>query len=98
MGMLSNLGAAVLSSACVALTGGVDGSWTAFAEKFGITAALLMYFIIRDINNQKRADAERDALVKRIQNLETDQLQIVLTAVKDNTEAMKICQIRNQVK
>lgn len=47
--------------------------WMNFAEKFGITAALLLYFIIRDYQNKKQSDKERDLMMKKLKTLEDRQ-------------------------
>lgn len=91
MGTTHNIMAAVLASTGVAIS---SGDWSGFAEKFGVTAALLLYFVIRDINNQKRSDRERDAMVRKINALEKDYRDALSNALQANTDAMRYCQSR----
>ena len=70
-----------LAASAVVASLGAEGAetgiwWIAFAEKFGVTAALLLYFVIRDIQNAKRSDKERGELVTKLTTLE-DRLQSV---------------------
>lgn len=49
--------------------------WMNFAEKFGITAALLLYFVYRDYQSSKVRDHEREEMIGKINQLETRQYE-----------------------
>lgn len=96
MHIQANIIAAVTASGGVAASGlAVDAGWPAIIEKFGITAGLLAYFIVRDIHNQRRADSERKALVKRIQTLEDEHRDLLTGKLKEATDLMRSCQVNH---
>lgn len=88
---LQSVGAAVFSSAAVAVIGTDPTSWQNFAEKFGITAALLLYFVIRDHYNYRRSLSERAELILRIQTLEREQKDELTAALNRSTDAIEGC-------
>lgn len=82
--------AALSSSAVVSAIGPEDGL-IGFAEKFGITAALLLYFVYRDYKNQQRMDAREAELVTRIQTLEREHREKLEKALNRSADAVEGC-------
>lgn len=93
--ILTALGAsAAVAGAGTAGSGAVW--WMDFAEKFGVTAALLLYFVFRDIQNSKKADrrdremsTKYNELEKRLSNLTTDYLTQYHLALTESTRVQK---------
>lgn len=65
-----------------------ESSLLSIAEKYGVIAALLVFFVWRDFTNQKEAKEREQALIQRINLIEDRQAADRNTVIEENTKAL----------